>query len=67
MSLVFLCVTGAVGGVCDANCGERQVGVTVGDDGGATIGIGATLESVAVSKLLGGGINVFRGSRWCGL
>ena len=55
------CVTGAVGGVCSANCGEQWGGVTVGDDGGSTLGIGATLVSGAVSKHLGGGISFVLG------
>ena len=43
------------------NRGERRGGVTVGYDGGATLGIGATLGSVAGSKHFGGGVRIFLG------
>ena len=59
-------VTGAIGGVCDANHGDRRVGVTVGDNGGDTLGTGATLGSVAGSKHLGGGIRFVLGGA-CGM
>ena len=49
-------VTGGVGGVHAANRGDQQGGVTVGGDGGATLGNGATLGSGSGSKHLGGGI-----------
>ena len=54
-------VTRAVGGVRAANCGERRGGVTVGDDGGATLGTSTTLGSGAGSKHLGGGIRFVLG------
>ena len=56
-----LYVTGYVVGVCAANRGKQQGGVTVGDDGGDTLVIGATLGSGAWSKHFGGGIIVLKG------
>ena len=54
-------ITGAFGGVLATNCGERRGVVTVGDDGGSTLGTGATLESGSGSKHLGGGIRFVLG------
>ena len=54
-------VTGDVGGVHSANTGERRDGVTVVDDGGATLGTGATLGSGTGIKHLGGGIRFVLG------
>ena len=55
------CATVAVGGFRAVNFCERRSGVTVVDDGGATLGIGVTLGSGAGSKHLGGGISFVLG------